>query len=245
MTTNIEKTVVSKIPAARPTFKTAIQNPFRSASSPPYHAFAFSTANNKARLTDKFDKPFTTHQSPNRQRLPLVKLEHVRGPCTSKEFTGKGDDDDGDGVSPCFAVVQESEVGLESREDKVLSGSGRAGWASMGHQSLSSRIGRDDPCKPKAGLTMGKKINPMRSSSLSVTLVAKLCSWGMMILRRQIETGRSISFGLTHVKGTRTHPTRNPPKMGCTPMISLQPRRTDVSSSAHFPRPAGQTPDEG
>jgi hypothetical protein len=90
------------IPAERPTLRTMISTRLRSA-----HFF-------------KVDLPFARHQHSDGTALSPRVAEPVGDSTASDELSSPTDDNEKNDVTPDQASVEETHVGVESREDKVL-----------------------------------------------------------------------------------------------------------------------------
>jgi hypothetical protein len=63
---------------------------------------------------DELNEALARHKRSNRAALASVKALEASGNGTAAELADKGDDAEEDDVAPCFAVVEQAEVGLET-----------------------------------------------------------------------------------------------------------------------------------
>lgn len=65
------------------------------------------------------DLPFTAHQHADREAFPRIEVVQLGRSCTTNEFAKEGHKDDSERVAPSFPVVEQSEIRLETRKNKV------------------------------------------------------------------------------------------------------------------------------
>jgi hypothetical protein len=101
-TTKAEKSSSLMIPAERPTLRTMISTRLRSADF------------------FEVDLPFARHQHSDSTALSPRVAEPVGDSTAPDELSSPTDDNEEDDVTPDQARVEETHIGVESREDKVL-----------------------------------------------------------------------------------------------------------------------------
>lgn len=102
ITTNMENTLVSRIPADSPTFSTISSTKLK------------NTQHTAILLSNTANSPFAAHQHPNSTTFAGIESHQAGSNSASKELAKESDKDDKEGIPPRGAITQKTKVSLET-----------------------------------------------------------------------------------------------------------------------------------